>query len=354
LVKHNKQFSMKTLNAFIMLLAGMTLYGQGVQPADWSLKAFRIEDPDLGEINYYITEKAMDQDKPILFMVSGVRGLPVMLVVQSGEHSIQLGTIPPDQIQSFSEAYHVAFISKPGTPFCDTFKVDEINPMQNLEDYPPSEEYIQKCGLDWEVAASARVIGELSEQLPNSQKKIIAFGISEGGQLVPKLARECEQVTHLVGLATTGLNQFYSSVITRRMDAAMGQITHAEAQEAIDSLFAVYKRIYSDPESTEKWYDGHPYKRWGSYCTDIPLEHLVELDIPILYVKGSADRNSPVLQSDYIMLEFLRRGKTNLTYKVLPGVDHWLSETVEAEGGQEHISHRKEVFRIISEWIEQN
>jgi dipeptidyl aminopeptidase/acylaminoacyl peptidase len=134
----------------------------------------------------------------------------------------------------------------------------------------------------------------------------------------------------------------------------MGTITHQEAQDAIDTLFAVYKKIYSDPKSTEKWYYGHPYKRWGSYCTDIPLEHLVKLDIPILYVKGTADRNSPVLQSDYIMLEFLRLGKNNFTYEVLPGVDHWLMETIKTEEGREHISHREKVFGAISEWIEEN
>jgi pimeloyl-ACP methyl ester carboxylesterase len=345
---------MKTLHSifFCFLLQG--LLAQGIRPADWGLEAFQISDPVLGEINYYVSLQGMDQDKPILFMVSGVRGLPTMLVVQSGDQSLHLGTIPPDQISGFAESYHVAFISKPGTPFSDTFLVDEINPMQNLEDYPPSEEYVQNCGLDWEVAASCLVIEKLSRQLPNSRKKIIALGISEGGQLVPKLALECDLVTHLVGMATTALNQFYSSIINRRMDAAAGQMTHAEAQEAIDSLFSVYKQIYSDPESTEKWYDGHPYKRWGSYCTDIPLDHLVKLEIPILYVKGSADRNSPVLQSDYIMLEFLRLGKTNLTYKVLPGVDHWGSESIEKDGNWEHVSHRKEIFNMISEWIAEN
>ena len=80
----------------------------------------------------------------------------------------------------------------------------------------------------------------------------------------------------------------------------------------------------------------------------------MELDIPILYVKGSADRNSPVLQSDYIMLEFIRLGKTNLTYRVFPGVDHWLSETVGKDGERDHISRRTEVFSTVSEWIAKN
>ena len=315
---------MKTMKSLLIVLICclmQSIAAQGVYPEDWGLKAYQINDPELGEINYYISQKGIGQDKPVVFMVSGVRGLPVMLVISQGDQSTQLGTIPPDQIFSFADDYHVVFISKAGTPFSDTSFVDEINPMKNLEEYQPSEEYIQKCGMDWEIAASIKVITQLNKQLTNSQKKVIALGISEGGQLIPRLAHECSQITHLVGLSTSGLNQFYSSIINRRMDAEAGRITQEEAQEAVDELFETYKKIYADPESTDQWYYGHPYKRWGSFCSDIPLKHLVELDIPILYVKGTSDRNSSVLHSDYIMLEFIRLGKTNLTYLSLPGVD---------------------------------
>jgi len=345
---------MKTIHIILLCCLMQGLAAQGVLPEDWGLNAYQINDPELGEINYYISQKGIDQDKPVLFLISGVRGLPVMLVVSCGDQTIQLGSIPPDQIFSFTDDYHVAFISKAGTPFCDTSFVDEIRPMKNLEEYQPSEEYIQKCGMEWELAASIKVIAKLRKQVPNSQNKLIAVGISEGGQLIPKLAHECSHITHVVGLSTTGLNQFYSSIINRRMDARAGRITHQEAQEAIDALFEEYKKVYADPESTEKWYYGHPYKRWGSFCNDIPLDHLVELDIPILYVKGTADRNSPVLQSDYIMLEFIRLGKTNLTYKTLPGVDHWLNETVMKDGKRKHISRGKEVFDSIADWINEN
>jgi len=349
--------TMKTIKILLIILFCCLIQGiaaQGVLPEDWGLNAYQINDSGLGEINYYVTRKGIDQDKPVLFLVSGVRGLPVMLVIRSGDQSTQLGSIPPDQIFSFADDYHVAFISKAGTPFCDTSVVDEINPMKNLEEYQPSEEYVQKCGMDWEIAASIKVIAMLNKQLSNSQKKVIALGISEGGQLIPKLAHECSHITHLVGLSTSGLNQFYSSIINRRMDANAGRITHQEAQEAIDELFEVYKKVYADPESTEKWYYGHPYKRWGSFCSDIPLDHLVELDIPILYLKGTKDRNSSVLHSDYIMLEFCRLGKTNLTYKTMPGVDHWLNEKVLKDGKKDRISRRKEVFDSIADWINEN
>jgi pimeloyl-ACP methyl ester carboxylesterase len=138
------------------------------------------------------------------------------------------------------------------------------------------------------------------------------------------------------------------------MDAATGKITHQEAQAEIDTLFAVYEQIYSDPHNTERWYYGHPFKRWGSFCTDIPLEHLVKLDIPIFFLNGSADRSTPILEADYVKLEFLRLGKTNLTYQVLPGVEHSLYEVVEEDGEEKAISRRDEAFKMIIDWIESN
>ncbi|UCD00233.1 MAG: hypothetical protein JSW66_10190 [Phycisphaerales bacterium] len=346
---------MKTMSSsLISLVLIQSLFAQGVTPKDWGLKSFHIKDAQLGDVNYYVTQKGIDMEKPLVFLISGCRGLPVMLVVQCKEKSLQLGTVPPDQIDYFSEQYHVALIGKAGTPFCDTMKVDEINPLKNLEDYQPSQEYIQKCGMEWEVKASSIVIDSLCKTLSISENRVIALGFSEGGHLAVKLAEENRKVTHLVSVISNGLNQFYSSIINRRIDAATGKITHQEAQAAIDELFAVYKKIYSDPRNTEKWYYGHPYQRWGSFCTDIPLEHLVKLEIPILLLNGSSDRNNPVLQSDYVMLEFLRLGKDNLTYHVLPGCDHWFNEVVVKNGKETRVSHRKEAFKKIFDWLASN
>lgn len=325
--------------------------GQGVTPSDWGLKAFHFKDAKLGDINFYVSEKEIDREKPILFLFSGTRGLPIMLVVQKGEQALQLGTIPPDIIFSFVNDYHVAFMGKPGTPFCDTMQVEEINPLQNFEDYQPSREYVEKCGLEWEVTASSQVLDTICSILPHTGEKIVAMGFSEGGHTAIQFTAENPEITHLVCGITGGLNQWYSSIINRRMDAAAGIISHREAQAEIEKLFATYKKIYSDPENTEKWYYGHPYKRWGSFCSVVPLEQLVRMEIPILFLCGSADRNNPILQCDYVMLEFLRLGKTNLTYHVLPGSDHWFSETVVENGDEKHVSHRQEAFKVIVDWL---
>lgn len=344
---------MKKLMMFLVVIIIQNIFAQGVTPKEWGMKAFQIQSDKFGDIEYYVTEKGIEQVKPLLFLVSGCRGLPIMLVVDDGQKSIQLGTIPPDQIHAFAEHYHVVMISKAGTSFCDTMQVEAINPMQNLEDYQPSDEYIQKCGMEWEIQASSKVIDRVCQSLPVNTI-VVVMGFSEGGVLVPRLAASNSNVTHMVSVVSTGLNQFYSSIINRRMDAAMGHLTQQEAQSEIDSLFAVYKKIYSDPQATEKWYYGHPYKRWGSFCNYIPIQDLVQLDIPLLYVNGTTDRNSPILQADYIQLEFIRLGKDNLTYYTLPDVGHWLYEEVEKEGEKTHVNRRNDVFEYIANWIDKS
>jgi len=345
---------MKTGVLLILLFIAQNAFAQGVTPGDWGLKEFHIENERLGDIYFYVTEEGIDREKPLLFMVIGCGGLPTMIVAQSGEESLKIGTMPPDWITNFSHRFHVASVGRPGTPFCDTVQVEEINPLEILENYQPSEEYTRKCGMEWQVQASSIVLDSLCGMLSVSGDKIVALGASEGGRIGPRLAVENKKITHLVCMISGGLNQFYSSIINNRIDAASGAITHREAQAAVDSLFDIYRQIYSDPDNTEKTWYGHPYRRWASFCTDIPLEHLVRLQIPIFCLSASADRNAPILQADYVMLEFLRLGKTNLTYRVLTGCEHWLNEVVVEDGEEKHISRRDEAFEMVADWIMSN
>lgn len=113
---------MKYITTILVFIICNGHHAQGVLPSDWGLKAYQIHDPKLGEINYYVTEKGI---------------------------------------------------------------VEELSPMKNLEEYKPSERYIENCGLEWEIAASIVTIDAMRTHLTNSSNTTIALGISEGGQLVP-------------------------------------------------------------------------------------------------------------------------------------------------------------------------
>ncbi len=49
---------------------------------------------------------------------------------------------------------------------------------------------------------------------------------------------------------------------------------------------------------------------------------MLKLDIPILIITSGKDENSPILGLDYVKLEFTRKGKRNLTFKVYPNCDN--------------------------------
>jgi len=345
---------MKIFFFILSLLFTQNVFSQGVTPEDWGLREYHIEHKELGDIYYYVTREGLDTEKPLLFVVQGSGGLPSMIYVKFGESSTQLGTLPADFISRFPDKFHVAYMAKPGTSFCDTITVEEFNPIDILENFPQSREFKEHCDLAWQVQASSLVIDALKAEIPIYSDKIIAVGISEGGRVIPPLAIENNNITHAVCMVSGGLNQFYSSIINNRIDAAKGEISHKQAQANIDSLFRVYEDIYKYPDSIDKSWYGHTYKRWASFCTDIPLEHLVKLTIPIFVLCGSTDRNTPILQVDYIKLEFLKLKKTNLTYQVMPGVDHFLYEVIVEDGKEKGISHRDEAFNFVVDWIDSN
>jgi hypothetical protein len=83
------------------------------------------------------------------------------------------------------------------------------------------------------------------------------------------------------------------------------------------------------------------------------LDALQQLEIPIYIANGSLDENS-VLSADYIQLDFLRRGKSNLTYKTYPGYDHQFNHQVFQHGQLKEVVPRlTEVLHEAMEWLDE-
>ena len=66
---------------------------------------------------------------------------------------------------------------------------------------------------------------------------------------------------------------------------------------------------------------------------------------------GSEDPSSPIFGMDYVPLEFIRLGKTNLTYDVCLGCDHFLSQKISVDGQEEVNALGGEYTEKILEWI---
>lgn len=309
---------------FLTLFTINFALGQPKLPADYGLKHFSIKDTLLGNINFYVTKKGIETKKPLLILLDGSGNFPLKSYIKKDDGTSQIFGSIPFKFDKLSAKYHVVQISKPATPFLDSLNVNSFE--EFAEEYKPSKDYNEKLSLDWRVNSASNVIDFLINELQVDENDIIAIGYSEGGQVVPKLALKNKKVTKIVSIVGGGLNQFYDFVTAERLKAQKGIISADSAQVRINILQKKFKEIYENPKTTDKFWMGHTYQRWASFCNDVPLENMLKLDIPILLVSSGFDENSPITGIDYAEIEFLRQGKENLTYKVYPNCDHWFND----------------------------
>lgn len=335
---------------FLLACCGIS-QAQPTLPADYGLKAFTINDKTLGNIHFYVSSKGIQTTKPLLLVLDGSGHYPMAVMVFLRKGSFVCNSFDT-QLLTLADKFHVVLISKPDVPFCDTVRIDRdsASPADAVALLHPSAGYRQRAGLDWRAQAASRVIDYVYGHLPVDRSRIIAYGYSEGAQVVPKLSVLNKKITHCASIAGSGLNQFYDFITDVRMKAAQGSISQQTAQQQVDSLFAQFAAIYAAPHATDREWEDHSYQRWASFCTDIPLNNLVQLKIPIFMAAGSNDPHSPIFGLEYVRLEFLRLGKKNLTFRVYP-TDHSFNEVKTVNGRDSVISHKAEMMQDLMNWI---
>lgn len=333
----------------LVLLTGIicttALQAQPRTPEDFGLHPYQFKDTPIGTINFFVTEHKIKEEKPLLVFLDGSGHLPLFSLIKKPDGSTQLSSKITLDYDKLARQFHVVLISKPGTPFLDSLEANSSRDFRRK--YPPSVEYTQRLSLEWRAESASKVIDYLVLNLNIKDNEVIVMGYSEGGQVAPKLASINPKVTKLVNIVGGGLNQFYDMITEQRGKAQLGEISSEEAQTNIDSLMLVFKDIYAHPTATDKSWWGHSYKRWASFCRDVPMDNMLSLDIPILLISGGKDENAPIAGLDYVPLEFLRQGKTNLTYKVYPNCNHWFDDEITGAYKLD------EMLGFVSEWITQ-
>lgn len=329
----------------LVLVLSKTTYGQHeIVTNNW--KTVSINDNSLGEIKYHVYKNNINKKKPLIVYLHGSTNFPLYYLKPNGSYSSGITL----NVSSMSNDYHVVLISKPNTPFVDSL---EIAPSGRIQ-YPWREGYSKKYSLHWRANSADKVINDLLNKLNIDNSKVIVWGHLEGSQVAPAVAVKNKNVTHVISMMGNSLNHLYDFILMERVSALNGEKSNEKAQSNIDSLYIEFEKIYNDPKSTTKEWFGETYYKWSSFTLISPIENMLKLDIPILYVAGGNDHHS-ILNMDYAKLEFLRKGKDNLTYKVFPNYDHFFMETKTDETGKkEWIDHLDEVNDFALEWVIKN
>lgn len=342
----------KQILPFLVLFIFITgrLTAQPLAPKDYDLKEFTLQDPKLGLIRFYVDINNLHKKEPLFFEVNGSGGLPLCLYVKGKGFGAVSNTFNNELKNAVRNNFHYIILGKPGTPFCDSINtkddVRHYDAHRIVATYKFSAEYTKRLSLNWRVEATQKVISYLIQYGYWDHTRIVAYGYSEGGQVVPSLAVADKRITHIIAVAGSGLNQFYDAILSWRIKANHGEVSHQQAQDSINAYLKQVKDIYQHPESTDKQYSGHTYKRWASFGTNPPFEKLRMLNIPIYMIVSTADNNSPIYSLDYVQLDFIRLGKTNLTYDTCISCDHYLNST---DSGKTE-NHTEYISKIVN-WL---
>jgi len=143
-------------------------------------------------------------------------------------------------------------------------------------------------------------------------KRVILFGVSEGGTVAAKIASDNKQVSHLVVIGSGGM-RFCDEL----------KLLYAQ-HDAANKFDAIYADIELNSKSIDKLFLGQTYKYMASFLYLNPMDYYSNINIPILLAQGTLDHNCPI-ESGRMLQQFFRdRNKSNLTFKEYIGCNHVL------------------------------
>jgi pimeloyl-ACP methyl ester carboxylesterase len=147
----------------------------------------------------------------------------------------------------------------------------------------------------------------------NSQPpaRMVALGISEGGEVAPLLARRLNGFTHVAILANGGMNPADSFRLQAQRHGFAAQAAAVETACAAGEA-----GTYAAGRSCRYWSELLALDHTGN---------LLALSVPILVAMGEDDAMVPADSARFLAGRFAAAGKTNLTVLLFPGADHALA-----------------------------
>jgi uncharacterized protein (TIGR03067 family) len=236
----------------------------------------------------------------------------------------------------------VLVVEKPGVRFGDMPK----DPGSGEEG---SAEFRKEHVLPrWVEAVNAAV--RAGEQVPGVDwSRTLVVGHSEGGIVAAHLAAANRRVTHVAVLAGGGPTQLFDllelAARPRRPDEPA-----EEAQARVRRIQEGWAAVRADPESADKFWLGHPHRRWSSFLKTSTQEGLLASRAAVFLAQGTADTSVSVTGFDTLRAELTARGR-DVTAERLDGCDHTFRKPGAAPGSLDGF---RDVLGRAADWFLRN
>lgn len=333
--------TIKTLTLFLLLSSASRCFGQ--EPSQEKLlnllhfKEYRlIEKTDT--VYFYVYGQSSRSKKHMVLYVSGSTPQP-LFSYEYKDGKLATYTWTHKEHQTLSDDYIYILIAKPGMR-----GVWSEAALSRQGNQLPAA-WLDKNSLDFRVWQADRVIRYCHKHFLTDKGKTIVYGHSEGFNVVARLLTVNKQITHAGIWCGSAMPDYYDFMIMKRQQLHAGKLTDSIAALQLDTMLHNYRDIFKQP-NYKKPGSIYTNKRWISYARG-PIADLVKVNIPIYQIVATQDANAPYESAFIVPLEFIRLGKTNLTFKTLVGGDHSLN-TVGRNGLR--TNHWKVYFQDFINW----
>lgn len=208
-----------------------------------------------------------------------------------------------------------------------------------------SPEFLREHTLErWAEANCAAL--QAAWTLPGvDPSRALVIGHSEGGIAAARMAADLPKVTHVASLAGGGPTQLFSLVEAQSIPRAGDR--PGDAERRAEAIYVEWDRIKTEPESTQRFWLGHPYRRWSSFLKYSVIGELARSKARIYLVQGTRDTSVPVTGHDVLVAELRAQGR-DVTAERLEGADHGFRLPTMPQGSPDGM---QAVFLRVLRWF---
>lgn len=178
--------------------------------------------------------------------------------------------------------------------------------------------------------------------------KILLVGHSEGADIAAGASEALPEVSHVVFLSGGGPTQMFDFMVLKRRKLQAEGKSPEEIDSEIKKLESSYRDVFLHPDSTEKFFMGHAYRRWSSYFLHPPMKSLLNSKAKLYVAHGTEDDSVPIEAFDLLTVELLRTKRAGVTVRRFPGRDHGLGEPDRSLKGPP----MEPIFKDILAWFQ--
>jgi len=252
---------------------------------------------------------------PLVLWVQGSGYSPLFTIPQDGParggyQNILRGVAKP--------RLRVIAVEKPGVV------VAEQRSGEGGTSFHASAEFRREHTLDrWVDALEAAVLAALVELSPPTSP-LVVIGHSEGAIAAAALAGRVPGITHagLLGCGgMTGFGERYLAELSRTTSKAPEGLDVSKDESAQQDAATLVRSILEDPDSSERFAWGHPFRRWAGFGTFSAGEALSRTRTEVFLAHGLLDRQVPLASFAALAGRLWAAGK-NPRIHLAPGADH--------------------------------